>query len=295
VQVARAVWKGAISFALVHVPVALYPAVQDSGIDFDWLDRRSLDPVGYKRYNKRTGRELKPQDIVKGVRQANGEYVVLSDAEVKAAFPKSTQSIDIESFVKEREVPPTLFERPYFVEPAAKAEKVYALLRDAMAEAGVIGIARIVMHTKEHLVAVVPAGRVLMLNTMRWTSELRAASGLKFPGQGLPAVSIKPAERKMAARLIEEMTTPWKPDRHAEHFSTAIRALVRRKVAAGKSKEVPPLEESPSEERPSNVIDLTALLAKSLAGGRASNGQKKGASGTNGKRRTGPRRSAQTG
>ena len=292
---ARAVWKGAISFALVHVPVSLYPAVQDGGIDFDWLDRRSLDPVGYKRYNKRTGRELKPQDIVKGVRQSNGEYVVLSDAEVKAAFPKSTQSIDIESFVKEREVPSTLFERPYFVEPAGKADKVYALLRDAMAEAGVIGIARIVMHTKEHLVAVVPAGRVLMLNTMRWTSELRAASGLKFPGQGLPAASIKPAERKMAARLIGEMTSPWKPDRHTEHFSTAIRALMRRKVAAGKSKEVRPLEEAPGEQRPSNVIDLTELLAKSLSAGRPGTAQKKSASGANGKRRTVARRAAQAG
>ena len=168
---ARVIWKGAISFALVHVPVALYPAIQDSGIDFDWLDRRSLDPVGYKRYNKRTGRELKAQDIVKGIRQPDGQYVVLSEAEVKAAFPKSTQSIDIDSFVKAQEVPPTLFERPYFVEPAGKSEKVYALLRDAMAEAGVVGIATIVMHTKEHLVALVPSGRVLMLNTLRWTAN----------------------------------------------------------------------------------------------------------------------------
>jgi DNA end-binding protein Ku len=263
---ARAIWKGAISFALVHVPVSLYPAVQDSGIDFDWLDRRSLDPVGYKRYNKRTGRELKPQDIVKGIRQPNGEYVVLSDAEVKAAFPKSTQSIDIESFVKAQDVPPTMFERPYFVEPAGKSEKVYALLRDAMTEAGVIGIASIVMHTKEHLVALVPSGRVLMLNTMRWTSELRSPSGLKFPGQGLPAASIKPGERRMAARLIAEMSSPWKSERHSEHFSTAIRGLVRRKLAAGQAKAVKPLEEAPAEQRPSNVIDLTELLAKSLSG-----------------------------
>jgi DNA end-binding protein Ku len=286
--VARAIWKGAISFALVHVPVSLYPAVQDSGIDFDWLDRRSLDPVGYKRYNKRSGRELKPQDIVKGVRQPNGEYVVLSDEEVKAAFPKSTQSIEIDSFVKAQELPPTMFERPYFVEPAGKAEKVYALLRDAMLEAGVIAIASIVMHNKEHLVALVPSGRVLMLNTMRWTSEMRAPTGLKFPGQGLPAVAIKPGERQMAARLIAEMSSPWKADRHSEHFSTAIRALVRRKVAAGQAKEVRPLEEAPAEQRPSNVIDLTELLAKSLSGkARPNPAHKKGgaaASGTRGRK-----------
>ena len=264
---ARAIWKGAINFALVHVPVSLYPAVQDNGIDFDWLDRRSLDPVGYKRYNKRTGRELKPQDIVKGIRQPNGDYVVISDAEVKAAFPKSTQTIDIEAFVKASEVPTALFERPYFVEPAAKADKVYALLRDAMEEAQVVGIARIVMHTKEHLVSLVPSDRILLLNTMRWGSELRARKDLKIPGQGAAAAKIKPEERRMAARLIQEMSGPWKPDSHEEHFSTAIRSLVRRKLAAGKAKEVKPLEDAPEAGTPSNVIDLTELLARSLSKG----------------------------
>jgi DNA end-binding protein Ku len=159
-----------------------------------------------------------------------------------------------------------MFERPYFVEPAGKSDKVYALLRDAMLDAGVIGIATIVMHTKEHLVALVPSGRALMLNTMRWTSELRTPSGLKFPGQGSPAAAIKPAERDMAARLIKEMSSPWKSEKHSEHFSTAIRGLVRRKLAAGKAQQVKPLEDAPAERPPSNVIDLTELLAKSLSG-----------------------------
>ncbi len=263
---ARAVWKGAINFGLVHVPVSLYPAVQENGIDFDWLDRRSLDPVGYKRYNKRTGRELKPQDIVKGVRQPNGKYVVLTEEEVKAALPKSTQSIGIESFVKAAEVPPSMFERPYFVEPAGSADKVYALLRDAMLEAQVIGIARVVMHTKEHLAALIPEGRLLTLNTMRWTGELRSADSLKLP-QGKSSAAVKPAERKMATRLIAEMTDSWKGEKHTEHFSEAIHALVRRKLAAGQGKDVRPLEEAPDEPT-SNVIDLTELLAKSLAAGK---------------------------
>jgi DNA end-binding protein Ku len=267
VDVARAVWKGAISFALVHVPVSLYPAVQDSGIEFDWLDRRSLDPVGYKRYNKRTGKELKAPDIVKGIRQPNGDYVVVSDAEVKAAFPKSTQTIDIEAFVKAPELPTALFEKPYFVEPAGKAEKVYALLRDAMEEAQVVGIARIVMHTKEHLVCLAPSDRILVLNTMRWSSELRAAKDLKIPALGTAAAKIKPDERRMAARLIQEMSAPWQPQSHEEHFSAAIRSLVRRKLAAGEAREVKPLEEAPEARTPSNVIDLTELLARSLAKG----------------------------
>ena len=265
---ARAVWKGALTFGLVHLPVALYPASQDSGIDFDWLDRRSLDPVGYKRYNKRTGRELKSEDIVKGVKQPGGSYVVVSDEELRAAFPRSTQTIEIDSFVREDEVPPMALERPYFVQPTGKADKVYVLLRETMREAGVIAIARIVMHTKEHLAALMVAGEALVLNTLRWPDELRSPAGLALPGKRGAAADVKPAERKMAAQLVAEMTSPWKPDAYREHFGAAIRQLIKRKVAAGKAKQVAPLEEE-TPARPSNVVDLTELLAQSLRASRA--------------------------
>ena len=139
----RVIWKGAISFGLVHVPVALYPASQDVGIDFDWLDKRSMDPVGYKRVNKRTGKDIQGDDIVKGIKQDDGNYVVLSEDQIRAAYPKSTQTIEIESFVKASEISFTLLETPYYLEPIGKGEKVYALLRESMFEAGVIGIARI--------------------------------------------------------------------------------------------------------------------------------------------------------
>ena len=135
----RAVWKGAISFGLVHVPVALYPASMDVDIDFDWLDKRSMDPVGYKRINKRTGKEIEKENIVKGIKQTDGDYVLLSDEEIKAAFPKSTQTIEIETFVKASEISFFLLERPYFLEPIGKGDKVYALLREAMLAEGVIG------------------------------------------------------------------------------------------------------------------------------------------------------------
>ena len=265
---ARAVWKGALTFGLVHLPVALYPASQESGIDFDWLDRRSLDPVGYKRYNKRTGRELKSEDIVKGVKQPGGSYVVVSDEELRAAFPRSTQTIEIDSFVRQDEIPPMALERPYFVQPIGKADKVYVLLRETMREAGVIAIARIVMHTKEHLAALMVAGEALVLNTLRWPDELRSPAGLALPGKRGAAADVKPAERKMAAQLVAEMTSPWKPDAYREHFGAAIRQLIKRKVAAGKAKQVAPLEEE-TPARPSNVVDLTELLAKSLRTSRA--------------------------
>ena len=118
----RIIWKGAISFGLVHVPVALYPASQEIGIDFDWLDKRTMDPVGYKRINKRTGKEIERDDIVKGIKQADGDYVVLSEDEIKAAYPQSTQTIAIETFVKASEIPFTYLEKPYYTAPLGKGD-----------------------------------------------------------------------------------------------------------------------------------------------------------------------------
>ena len=260
----RAIWKGAISFGLVHVPVALYPASQEVGVDFDWLDKRSMDPVGYKRINMRTGKEIAKEDIVKGVKLDDGDYVVLSDDEIKAAFPKSTQTIEIEGFVKASEIAFVLLERPYYLEPSGKGERVYALLREAMLDAGVIGIARVVMHTKEHLAALIPSGAALMLNTIRWATEMRPVDELNLPAKGKTATSLKPAELKMAAQLIAEMTRPWDPEAYTDGFGTAVRALIKQKVEAGKTEQVTPLEDATDASSFSNVVDLTALLAKSL-------------------------------
>ena len=262
----RAIWKGAISFGLVHVPVTLYPASKEGGIDFDWLDKRSMDPVGYKRVNKRTGKEIQNEDIVKGIKQDGGEdYVVLSEEEIKAAFPKATQTIEIESFVKASEISFFLLERPYYLEPTGKGDKVYALLRESMLEAGVIGIARVVMHTKEHLAALIPSGPALMLNTIRWASEIRPTDELKLPAEGKTAANLKASELKMAAQLIHDMTGKWKAEDYSDTFTAAIYKLVNQKVKAGETENVTPLEASPSESGASNVIDLTELLAKSLA------------------------------
>lgn len=262
----RVIWKGAISFGLVHVPVALYPASQDSGIDFDWLDRRSMDPVGYQRINKRTGKPIKGDDIVKGVQQDGGEYVIVSDEQIKAAYPVSTQTIEIESFVQAAEIPFLLLEKPYYLEPIGKGEKVYALLREAMAQAGVIGIARVVMHTKEHLAALIPMGPALVLNTIRWASEIRPVEDLKLPAAGKSAAGVKAAELKMATQLISDMTGPWDPEAYENRFVSAVQALVRQKVKAGDTKTVTPLEDATEAAAPSNVVDLTELLARSLAG-----------------------------
>lgn len=258
----RAVWKGAISFGLVHVPVAMYPASEESEIDFDWLDKRTLDPVGYKRINKRTGKEIDKAHIVKGIKQDNGDYVILGEDELRAAYPKTTQTIEIQSFVPAQDISFVYLERPYYLEPAARADKVYALLREALAAASLIGIARLVMHTKEHLAALLPAGPALMLGTLRWAKEIRSAQELKLPPAGKAA--LKPAELKMAGQLIRQMTQPFDPGRYADEFSAAIHALVARKIKAGDSHTVEALEEAPAAAG-SNVVDLTELLRSSLA------------------------------
>ncbi len=260
----RVIWKGAITFGLVHVPVALYPASQEVGIDFDWLDKRSMDPVGYKRVNKRTGKDIEADNIVKGIKQDDGDYVILSEEQIKAAYPQSTQTIEIESFVQASEIAFTLLDTPYYLEPVGKGDKVYALLREAMAEAGVIGIARVVMHTKEHLAALVPSGAALVLNTIRWASEIRPLSDLKLPAEGKAASGLKPSELKMAAQLISDMTQPWKSGDYSDRFGDAIRALVSKKVTAGETETVASLEDAPTGAGTANVVDLTALLAQSL-------------------------------
>lgn len=178
---ARSIWKGAIGFGLVHIPIALYTATDEINIDFDWLDKSSMDPVGYKRVNKRTGKEIEKDNIVKGIKQEDGNYVVLSEDEIKAAFPKSTQMIEIDSFVKAESISLMLLEKPYYLEPTGKGAKVYALLRETMLNEKVVGIAKIVIHTKEHLAVLIPTKEMLILNTIRWEKEIRSFSDLDLP------------------------------------------------------------------------------------------------------------------
>lgn len=265
----RAIWQGAIAFGLVHVPVALYPASHEIEVDFDWLDRRSLDPVGYKRVNKRTGKEVGKDDIVKGVKHDGDRYVVLSDEEIRAAYPRTTRTIEIEAFVPAHEVPFVYLERPYYLEPTGRADKVYALLREALARESLIGIARMVMHNKEHLAALLPAGPALMLGTLRWTAEIRPADDLKLPAAG--SAALKEQELKMATQLIRQMSTRFEPQRFDDRFSEAIRELVARKAKAGDTAAVEPLEQAPPSEG-ADVIDLTELLRRSL--GRDQGGRK---------------------
>lgn len=261
----RVIWKGAISFGLVHVPVALYPGAQDTGIDFDWLDDRTMDPVGYQRINKRTGKPIDKEHVVRGLKQDDGDYVVLGDDEISAAYPKSTQVIEIEDFVQAGEIPFAYLDKPYLLAPIGKGDKVYALLREAMVEAGVIAIARVVMHTRESLAALMPDGDALLLNTLRWARQVRDREGLKLPPAGRKAAGLKDAEMKMALQLVSGMVTAWDPARYDDRFTDAIHALAAQKVEAGETAQVTPLEKADDGAAPSNVVDLSELLKRSLA------------------------------
>ena len=256
----RSVWKGGISFGLIHVPVSMFPATQDSGVDFDWLDRRSLDPVGYSRVNKRTNKPIEKDDVVKGVKTPDGSYAIIEEDEIKAAYPRATQSIEIETFVKASEVSFAYLDTPYYLQPDARSAKVYALLRESMTERKVIAVARVVMRSKEHLALLLPLGDAIVLNTIRWSAEMRDVSELTLP-KGM--VGVKDSEQKMASQLIDDMTAAWEPALYTDRFVQAINELVANRVKTGNTAVVEPIEADASIAS-SNVIDLTELLRNSL-------------------------------
>lgn len=263
----RALWKGAITFGLVHVPVELYPAAQRHSLDLDWLDKRTLAPIGYKKINKSTGREVSAAQIVKGYEYEKGKYVVLAEEDFKRANPVATQTVEILAFIPEGEVRAEYFDTPYYLAPGRRGEKVYALLREAMKTAKRHALAHVVIQTKQHLALLHPQDRLLMLNTLRYADEIRAADQLSVPAAGVKAGGIKDSELKMALRLIAEMTEPWDPAKYRDTYRDDVLKRVKAKIKAGEAHAVPEPEETAPEPRKAEVIDLVALLRESVRKG----------------------------
>lgn len=259
----RTIWKGAVSFGLVHIPVALVPATTRQGIDFDWLDKRSMDRVGYKRINKTTGEDIDSENIVKGVEYEKGHYVVISDEEIKAAHPKATQTVDIVAFVDAKDISFLYIDTPYYLTPDRRGEKVYALLRETLIQTGKVGIANVVLRNKQHLAVVMPLGKALVMNTLRWADEVRGVEYLEMKDEALTA-DLNPRELDMAKRLVEDMSEDWKPDQYKDTFQDQIMDLVETKAREGKLEAVGGPEEA-VDRRSADVIDLTELLKRSLA------------------------------
>ena len=261
---ARALWKGAISFGLVHIPVELVSASLDHELDLSMLDRRDFAPIGYKRYNKQTGKEVEWDDIIKGYEYKTDEYVVLSDEDLRQANVKATQTIDILTFVDAAEVPLTFYEHPYYLLPAKGGEKVYALLRETLRKANKVAIASVVMRTKQHLCALVCVGNAIVLNTLRYADEIRPTDDLDLPPNTMRAAGISDKELKMALSLVEGMSEPWEPAQYHDSYREDVLALVKKKIKARQTKTITPPAPEPEEEQGSNVIDLVALLQQSL-------------------------------
>lgn len=261
---ARSMWKGAISFGLVHIPVEMYPAASDQGLDLTMLDRRDFAPIGFKRYNKATGKEVSWDDIVKGYEYSDGEYVVLSDEDLRRANPEATQTIDILAFVNAEQVPLIYYEQPYYLAPGKGGDKVYALLRETLREVGKIGIANVVIRVKQHLAALVCVGDAIVLNTLRYPDEIRPTDELKIPAADSKAAQVTDKELQMARALVDGMSEKWKPQQYHDTYREDVMALIRKKVAANQTKTL--TEPEPEEEKPArtNVIDLVALLQASL-------------------------------
>jgi DNA end-binding protein Ku len=260
----RAIWKGAISFGLVHIPVSLVSATSSQGVDFDWLDKRSMDPVGYKRINKTTGKEVTKDNIVKGVAYEKGRYVILSEDEIRSAHPKSTQTIEIIAFVASDQIPLQNIDTPYFLAPDKRGGKVYALLRETLKKTGKVALANVVLHTKQHLAALMPLESALVLVMLRWPAEVRGLDELEL-GSDVTKPTLAKGELDMAKRLVEDMSADWKPEEYRDSFQEKIMALVAKKAKAGKIEDVES-SEGEDERKSADVIDLTELLKRSLAG-----------------------------
>ncbi|SER54728.1 non-homologous end joining protein Ku [Halopseudomonas bauzanensis] len=280
---ARAIWKGAISFGLVHIPVSLVSATSSSGVDFDWLDERTMDPVGYKRVNKVTGKEVAREHIVKGVELEKGNYVVISEEEIQAALPEATQTIDIFSFIDSAAIPLLHISKPYFLAPDRRGEKVYALLRETLISTGKVALAHVVVRTKQSLAALMPLDSALALIMLRWPSEVRDIAYLELKSSVTKA---KPTAKEldMAKRLVEDMAGEWEPDEYRNTFEDEIMALVEEKASAGEIQAVETVEQD-EERQTADVVDLTELLKRSLGGAKNAKGSKDSKGGKGGTRK----------
>lgn len=261
---ARPVWKGYLGFGLVQLPVQLHPATQEDDIELTMLDKKTMSPVGYKRYDKKTKKEVAYSDIVKGAEVGKGKYVVIGPGDLKAAHPRATRSIDISDFVDATEISPVRWSNSYFVAPDPKASpKPYAVLREALKKTGKVGIAKIVLRTRQHLAAVTVEGDSIVLAILRFDDELRDAKEL----DEIAAAKKEKATQKevaLAEKLIETMSGPWKSDQYRDDYEDALRKYIAAKVKRGEVDAAPDVETEEDEVAPTEPVDLLEALKASL-------------------------------
>lgn len=269
---ARAIWKGSITFGLVNIPVGLYSAEKREEVSFHLLDRRNMARIRYKKVNEATEKEVPWEETVRGYEYEKGKYVVLTDEDLRRASPEKTQTVDILDFVDLDEIDPRYFDKPYYLAPDKRGAKSYALLRETLRRTRKIGIATVVIRSKQYLAAVTVHEDLIVLNILRYGHELRAWDDLELP-QGNEGVTER--ELDMAERLVEGMVTHWDPDRYRDTYVEDLMAMIERRVKSGQTEAgAEPAEEEERPARGGKVVDLMALLKRSVEETGSSGGAK---------------------
>ena len=261
---ARPIWTGTLSFGLLNIPVSLMSGERKVDISFRMLDSRDKKPIRFERVNAETGEEVPWKDIIKAFEYDKGSYVVVEKEDIASAAPQTHESVDVEAFVDRKEIGLRFFEKPYILVPGKKAEKGYVLLRDTLARTGKVGVARVVIRTREYLCAVVPEGDALVLLMLRYPQELVDPEEYKLPTGKAADYRITAKERDMAETLIASMSAPWKPDDYQDEFRKRLEAIIKKRIKSRGATTKIVEDEVEHEDATTNVVDFMALLQKSL-------------------------------
>jgi DNA end-binding protein Ku len=254
----KAIWKGSISFGLVNIPIGLYPATKKEDVSFRQLREEDMSPIRYKRVAETDGEEVPWEKIVKGYEYERGQFVIVDDKDFERAMPEATQTIDITEFVELSEIDPMFFDKPYYLEPQKGGKKAYALLRETLKETGKVGIARVVIKTRQHLAAVKPKEDALVLELMHFPDEVLEPAGLDLPRQE----KLGKKEMDMAQTLVKTMSGKWEPSEYKDEYRDRLIELIEEKVKHDGKKAV---SAKIKPKAATNVVDLVAVLQKSLA------------------------------
>ena len=262
----RPIWKGHISFGLVNVPVVLYSAERRSQQQgFKMIDSRNSARVRYERVNDETGEEVPWDKIVKGYEFEDGQYVLFSQEELETASAEMTKSIEIEQFVDREEIGIRYFDKPYLVAPAAKGEKGYVLLREAISAAGKAGLARVVIRAKQYLAALVVEGDALVLELLRYADELQAVDDFELPGGDLREYKVTKKEVDLAGKLIEGMSGDWDPSQFKDEYREAVDKMIQRKIKSGQTEAIGDVDGDEGKSEAPASLNFMEILKKSVA------------------------------
>jgi DNA end-binding protein Ku len=259
----RSIWKGAVSFGLVYIPVELYSAARSNTLDLSMLDSRDFSPIGYQRINKKTGKTVEWGDIVKGYEYKKGEYVALSDEDFRQANVKASQTIEIASFARSAEIAPAYYETPYYLMPAKGGEKGYTLLREALQRTDKVGVGSIVMRARQHFGVISADKRVLLFNTLRFSAEMRSLEDLDVTAPNTKSGNVSAKELALAEKLLDEMSAPFDPKAYHDTYREDLMQRIEEKVRKHQTHLLTPKTKE-ARQPSAKVIDLMDVLKKSL-------------------------------